>query len=204
MYPWSPVERCLTTRVPPAMFPRRLSRAGRAGREGRRKWGIAVAGSSPTHASPARGRRGLLQFVAARSIYLRGTARSGPPRAFSPLRSVARRTRIPASNYTGFFWERPMRLLATLFVFLLTCTLGWSAESAPFAPPWDDATAGPTNISGTLDKPAGKSGFVRVQEGHLFSGPQRCGSSAQTSPRPPISPTTRRPPRWPRGWPSSD
>ena len=43
----------------------------------------------------------------------------------------------------------------------------------PFAPPWDDATPGPTNISGTLDKPAGKSGFVHVKDGHLYTGDHR-------------------------------
>ena len=74
---------------------------------------------------------------------------------------------------TGFFWEQPMRLFETVSVFLLACATGWAAELAPFAPPWDDATPGPTNISNTLEKPAGKSGFVHVKEGHLYAGDHR-------------------------------
>ncbi|MGO8748812.1 MAG: carbohydrate binding domain-containing protein [Thermoguttaceae bacterium] len=66
-----------------------------------------------------------------------------------------------------------MRLLETASAFLLTCSIGWAADLAPFAPPWDDATPGPTNISGTLDKPAGKSGFVHVKDGHLYTGDHR-------------------------------
>ncbi len=66
-----------------------------------------------------------------------------------------------------------MRLFATLLIFLVTCAVGWSADLVPFAPPWDDATPGPTDISGTLDRPAGKSGFVHVKDGHLVSGDRR-------------------------------
>ena len=66
-----------------------------------------------------------------------------------------------------------MRLFATVLVFLVTCAIGWTADLVPFAPPWDDATPGPTNISGTLDKPAGKSGFVHVKDGHLYAGDHR-------------------------------
>ena len=66
-----------------------------------------------------------------------------------------------------------MRWFETVLVFLFTCTVGWAADLAPFAPPWDDGTPGPTNISGTLDKPAGKSGFVHVEDGHLVTGDQR-------------------------------
>ena len=66
-----------------------------------------------------------------------------------------------------------MRLLETVLIFLLTCAIGWAADLVPFAPPWDDATPGPTNISGTLDKPAGKSGFVHVKDGHLYAGDRR-------------------------------
>ena len=66
-----------------------------------------------------------------------------------------------------------MRLLETVSVFLFTCATGSGADLVPFAPPWDDATPGPTNISGTLDKPAGKSGFVHVKDGHLYAGDHR-------------------------------
>jgi hypothetical protein len=66
-----------------------------------------------------------------------------------------------------------MRLLETVLVFLLLCTIGRTADLAPFAPPWDDTAAGPTDISGTLDKPAGKFGFVHVNDGHLYTGNHR-------------------------------
>ena len=66
-----------------------------------------------------------------------------------------------------------MRLLATTSVILVACATGWAGELVPFAPPWDDAAPGPTDISGTLEKPAGKSGFVHVRNGHLFTGDQR-------------------------------
>jgi hypothetical protein len=63
--------------------------------------------------------------------------------------------------------------LETLLAFLFLCTSGRTADLVPFAPPWDDATAGPSDISNTLDKPAGKAGFVQVKDGHLYSGEQR-------------------------------
>ena len=66
-----------------------------------------------------------------------------------------------------------MKLLETLFAFFVLCTIGRAADLVPFAPPWDDATPGPSDISGTLDKPAGKAGFVHVKDGHLYSGEQR-------------------------------
>jgi hypothetical protein len=66
-----------------------------------------------------------------------------------------------------------MRLSGTASFVLFSCAIGWSAELVPFAPPWDDATPGPTNISGTLDKPAGKFGFVQARDGHLYSGDRR-------------------------------
>jgi hypothetical protein len=58
-------------------------------------------------------------------------------------------------------------------VFLLMGAIGRTAELTPFVLPWDDSTAGPTNLSGTLERPAGKEGFIRVKDGHLFSGDQR-------------------------------
>lgn len=66
-----------------------------------------------------------------------------------------------------------MRLFATISICLLAGTLSSAAELIPFSPPWDDTTPGPTNISGTLDKPAGKAGFVEVRDGHLYAGQQR-------------------------------
>lgn len=66
-----------------------------------------------------------------------------------------------------------MRLLATVSICLLTCTFASAADLVPFALPWDDTSVGPTNISSTLDKPAGKAGFVEVRDGHLYAGHQR-------------------------------
>ncbi|MCY3024516.1 MAG: carbohydrate binding domain-containing protein [Planctomycetota bacterium] len=48
-----------------------------------------------------------------------------------------------------------------------------AADLAPFAPPWDDASPGATNLADTLHKPAGRFGHIRVQDGHLFAGDQR-------------------------------
>jgi hypothetical protein len=66
-----------------------------------------------------------------------------------------------------------MRWFQTALAFFVLCTTGWTADLIPFAPPWDDVAAGPSDISGTLDKPAGKAGFVHVNDGHLYSGRQR-------------------------------
>jgi len=66
-----------------------------------------------------------------------------------------------------------MRWFATVLVFLSACATGWAADLAPFVLPWDDGTPGPTNISDTLDKPAGQFGFVHVKDGHLYTGDRR-------------------------------
>jgi hypothetical protein len=57
---------------------------------------------------------------------------------------------------------------------------GWShgqeptARLFPFVLPWDDASAGPTNLSGWLPRPAGQLGHVHVgEDGHLYTGGQR-------------------------------
>src|SRR5262249_1713805 len=43
----------------------------------------------------------------------------------------------------------------------------------PFVLPWDDAAPGVTDVSGLLEKPAGKHGFVSVKDGHLYAGENR-------------------------------
>ena len=43
----------------------------------------------------------------------------------------------------------------------------------PFAPPWDVASPGATDMSGLLDKPAGAHGFIAARDGHLFAGAKR-------------------------------
>ncbi len=47
------------------------------------------------------------------------------------------------------------------------------AGLVPFALPWNDVSPGLTNLSGWLEKPAGKSGFVVAKDGHLFAGGRR-------------------------------
>lgn len=43
----------------------------------------------------------------------------------------------------------------------------------PFVLPWDDSAENITNISSWSTKPAGENGFIRVHEGHLWSGDRR-------------------------------
>src|ERR1035438_3621394 len=48
-----------------------------------------------------------------------------------------------------------------------------TAERFPFVVPGDDATKSATDFSGLSPKAAGADGFVRIQDGHFFSGPSR-------------------------------
>lgn len=50
---------------------------------------------------------------------------------------------------------------------------GTKPDLFPFVLPWDDGSAGSTDVSGWLSKPAGKAGFITVKDGHLFEGNQR-------------------------------
>lgn len=43
----------------------------------------------------------------------------------------------------------------------------------PFVLPWDDASAGVTNMSGLIEKPAGKQGPIQARDGHFFAGDSR-------------------------------
>ena len=43
----------------------------------------------------------------------------------------------------------------------------------PFVLPWDDDSETLTDISGWNHKPAGKNGFITVQDGHFYSGSER-------------------------------
>ena len=43
----------------------------------------------------------------------------------------------------------------------------------PFTLPWNDVSPGLTNLSGWLEKPAGKSGFIAAKDGHLRAGDRR-------------------------------
>ncbi len=48
-----------------------------------------------------------------------------------------------------------------------------AADLFPFRLPWDDASVNLTNLSAWNDKPAGKAGFVRAENGHLYAGAER-------------------------------
>ena len=72
--------------------------------------------------------------------------------------------------------------LAIALVLLLFPTATGRAQTAtpsptpglfPFVLPWDDASPGVTNVSGLLDKPAGKLGSVVVRDGHFYTGAKR-------------------------------
>lgn len=45
-----------------------------------------------------------------------------------------------------------------------------AAELFPFRLPWDDASGNATNLSSWNSSPAGSSGFVRAENGHLYAG----------------------------------
>src|SRR5689334_6565301 len=66
-----------------------------------------------------------------------------------------------------------VRMLVTTSLLLVACATGSAADFVPFVLPWDDGAPGPTNISNTLDKPAGSFGFVQVENGHLYTGHRR-------------------------------
>jgi hypothetical protein len=66
------------------------------------------------------------------------------------------------------------RALISGIVALLLCGLPTRAEELfPFVLPWDDASASATNVSAWLEAPAGRDGFVTVQDGHLFANGKR-------------------------------
>ncbi|AHF94653.1 hypothetical protein OPIT5_22980 [Opitutaceae bacterium TAV5] len=64
-------------------------------------------------------------------------------------------------------------------------TVATEADSAnieaaliPFVMPWDDASEGVTNLSAWNHKPAGKHGFVFVEDGHLYITQAKDGSGS--------------------------
>jgi len=50
---------------------------------------------------------------------------------------------------------------------------GVAAEWVPFAPPWDDRAAGPTDLRPILKQSAASIAPVRVRDGHLYAGENR-------------------------------
>ncbi len=70
--------------------------------------------------------------------------------------------------------RRVLGRLAVLLAVIGTASAGAGEPPMfPFVFPWDDASAGPTNVSNLLDRPAGALGPVVVREGHLFAGSKR-------------------------------
>jgi hypothetical protein len=63
------------------------------------------------------------------------------------------------------------RSVALIAVFASVAAV--ATEPFPFVLPWDDATPCVTNVSASLDKPAGAHGFVAAHDGHLFAGEKR-------------------------------
>lgn len=66
-----------------------------------------------------------------------------------------------------------MKFAKNILVVLSICVGAAASELVPFVLPWDDVTPGPTDLSYTLEKPAGQFGFVSVRNGHLYTGEQR-------------------------------
>ncbi|MBS1208439.1 MAG: hypothetical protein H6R19_837 [Proteobacteria bacterium] len=69
-------------------------------------------------------------------------------------------------------------ILAVMTVCLaLPARLAIAGELFPFVMPWAEdtpsASANLTNLSAWNEKPAGKHGFVRVEDGHLYAGSER-------------------------------
>ena len=63
-------------------------------------------------------------------------------------------------------------LRAFAFVTLATACAS-AADMFPFTLPWDDASPTVISLAHLNDKPAGKAGFVKVKDGHLFVGDKR-------------------------------
>ena len=69
-----------------------------------------------------------------------------------------------------------LSVTASLCVFCQPASSASPAESGlvPFVLPWDDASPGPTDLSGLNHVPAGRYGFIRAGDGgHLYAGDQR-------------------------------
>ena len=65
-----------------------------------------------------------------------------------------------------------IRLAVVVVVALSAAALAQTLE--PFVLPWDDASAGPTNLQETLHTPAGRLGFIRATDaGHFAAGDER-------------------------------
>ncbi|MDY0170891.1 MAG: carbohydrate binding domain-containing protein, partial [Thermoguttaceae bacterium] len=67
-----------------------------------------------------------------------------------------------------------MKCGGVILILVTLCACGAEASDlVPFAMPWDDGAPGPTDLRATIEKPAGKSGFVCVAGGQLYAGERR-------------------------------
>lgn len=70
-------------------------------------------------------------------------------------------------------WPR-LLLIAALAALAGACSSAPEAPLFPFALPWNEASSGITDLSGRLQPPAGKDGYIRAgADGHLYAGSQR-------------------------------
>jgi hypothetical protein len=60
-----------------------------------------------------------------------------------------------------------------LIAWSLSQAVASAADRFPFVIPGDDATKSATDFSGLSSKAAGAEGFVHIQDGHFFAGPDR-------------------------------
>ncbi len=57
-----------------------------------------------------------------------------------------------------------------LFSIVMVVRSSSAAELIPFSLPWDDSSETITDRSGLLEKPAGKDGFIHIEDGHFVDG----------------------------------
>lgn len=73
--------------------------------------------------------------------------------------------------------RRILLLGVAFFLGSISTPSGKAQEDAsvfPFVLPWNDATPSLTDLSGWLEAPAGKRGFIHAEkDGHLYAGRQR-------------------------------
>lgn len=68
-----------------------------------------------------------------------------------------------------FIWMR----CCAVFLFASVALMAANAQRFPFVIPGDDTTPTVTSRSGLLHRPAGKYGFVRVEDDHFYAGQDR-------------------------------
>lgn len=85
-------------------------------------------------------------------------------------------------NKKKLFKKKQFIKITFCFIFILILNLLAPSLSAisretnslfPFVIPWDDSSNNLTNMSSLIEKPAGRSGFVRIKNGHLYAGNNR-------------------------------